>query len=457
MAGIGFRLRRMLDQESYLATIQAYLFAALISTGPWLITILILGLISIMQPVTFPFTAFDTFRLTIIYVYAFSLIVFGIIQMPLTRYLADLLYTHDLRMYLPTYLGALIVVGVVQFTIGGTAVFAFTEWSFTYAAHALILYVVVSFIWVAMIFITTARDYYSISIAFLVGGTVSLGGSYWLGSGSSMEGYLIGYTLGQVVIFLLLTVRLASEFRSEHAISFEFLRYLRRYPTLVIVGFTYNLAIWVDKMLFWFSPVGRHVDGFLHACALYDVPMFVAFLTIVPSMSLFLIRIETSFYKSYIGFYGAIVGKSNLPTIRKQKEDMIDTIKLSILRLLKLQGTIALVSILVVPYLIDLLPLTWLQMNILRVGILGAFLHVLFLLLSILLMYLEFRQEVMWLTFVFLFGNLIATRITLNLGIAFYGYGYLVACFLALAAGVWVLEYRIRDLEYTVFVQQPVH
>jgi uncharacterized membrane protein len=34
MAGIGFRLRRILDQESYMATIEAYIYSALISSGP---------------------------------------------------------------------------------------------------------------------------------------------------------------------------------------------------------------------------------------------------------------------------------------------------------------------------------------------------------------------------------------------------------------------------------------
>ena len=458
MAGIGFRLRKMLDQESYLATIQAYLYSALISSGPWLITILVLGSIGFLQTrAAYPFSQVTVFRLVIIYIYAFSLIVVGLIQMPLTRYLADLLFSRDFPMYLPTYIASLIVVGVVQTLIGAPAVFLFTDWSFTFASHAFILYLAVSFTWVAMIFVTTVKDFLSVSLSFLIGGAISLGLGYYLGQVRGTEGYLIGYTAGQVFIFLMLTLRVAAEFRSSLSISFDFLRYLKRYPTLMIIGFGYNLAIWSDKFIFWFGRPGRRVDAFLHSCDVYDVPMFLAYLTIVPAMSLFLIRIETSFYQYYKNFYGAIVGKRSLRAIRQQKEAMIDSIKLSISRLLKTQGSISLLAILAVPYLIDILPLNWLHLNILRIGILGAFLHVLFLLLSIALLYFEFRLETMWLTLMFLVLNTIFTYVSVGLGIAYYGYGYFAACFLTLIAGVLVLDHKIKNLEYITFVMQPVH
>ena len=457
MAGIGFRLRKLLDQESYLATIQAYLYSALISSGPWLITILVIGILGFIQArAEYPFEEIAVFRLTIIYVYAFSLILVGLLQMPLTRYLADLLFARDVGMYLPTYVASLILVGVVQAVIGLAAVTLWSDWSLHYGLHAVALYIAVSFIWVAMIFITTVKDFLSVSLAFVGGGIISLVAGYWLGQTRGTEGYLAGYTLGQVFIFLFLSVRIAVEFRTNLGISFDFLRHLRLYPSLVFVGFGYNLAIWVDKFVFWFGSTGHHVDAFMYSCEQYDVPMFLAYLTIVPAMSLFLIRIETSFYQYYRDFYGAIVGKRSLGAIRRQKEDLVDSIKLSIGRLLKIQGTLSLFAILAVPYLIDVLRLNWLHMSILRIGILGAFLHVLMLLLTICLLYFEFRLETFLLTALFLVLNFGATYLTVGWGLAFYGYGYLFACFVTLLVGVAILDHRLRNLEYITFVTQPV-
>jgi len=456
MAGIGFRLRRMLDQESYIATIKAYLYSALISSGPWLITILTIGALGVLQTRRLPFEESMVFRTTIIYVYAFSLIAVGLIQMPLTRYLADLLFARDFQMYLPTYIGALLAVGGFQTLVGAPAIFVFTEWSAIYKLHAFVLYLTVSFIWVAMIFVSTIRDFTTVSFAFVAGGFVGVAGGYFLGWEMGKDGYLVGFAAGQVVIFMVLTLRVALEFPSSIPVSFEFLRNCRTFPSLVLIGFFYNLAIWIDKFVFWFSPVGERVDVFLHTCYLYDVPMYLAYLTIVPAMSLFLIRIETSFYQYYKSYYGAIVGKKSLRVIREQKAAMVNSMRLSINRLLRIQGTLTLFALLSVPYLIKPLGLNWLHLSILRVGILGAFLHVLMLLLSIGMLYFEFRAEALLVTALFLVLNTVLSHYSLQAGLIYYGYGYAAACFVALLVGAVVMDYKIRNLEYITFVMQPV-
>lgn len=39
MAGIGFELRKILKRDSLLSLMQAYSYAALISSGPWIMSI----------------------------------------------------------------------------------------------------------------------------------------------------------------------------------------------------------------------------------------------------------------------------------------------------------------------------------------------------------------------------------------------------------------------------------
>lgn len=55
MAGIGFELRKLMKRDSYLSILQAYTYAGIISSGPWvlsIIAVLIIGIISI--PVVTP-------------------------------------------------------------------------------------------------------------------------------------------------------------------------------------------------------------------------------------------------------------------------------------------------------------------------------------------------------------------------------------------------------------------
>lgn len=456
MAGIGFRLRKILSSDSFFAVVKAYLYSAMISSGPWLVTIASLGSLGFIRSDTLNSEEVDTFNATVVYVFAFSLIVIGIIQMPLTRYLADLLYVSDLQMYLPTYVASLIFTGIIQFVIAAPFCFVIGKWSFMYGAHAMILYLSVTFIWLAMLYLSTARDYVSITVTFVIGGVISVACGWLLGKIWGATGYLTGFTIGQAAIFLILSLRIAFEFPSHLPISFDFVRYFKKYPSLIALGFVYNLAIWIDKFIFWWSDAGEANGAFLFTSRTYDTPMFLAFLTIVPAMSLFLIRIETSFSVHCSRFYRAIVEKDSLDAIRAAKKTLVESVKVSIERLIKVQGSFSLVCLLLAPYLIEPMGLRWTQLNILRFGILGAFLHVLILLLTVCLLYFDFRVSTFYLMLFFLLMNFGATLGTIWFGGPYYGFGYFIACFITLAAGVFLLDFRVKQLEYITFVEQPM-
>ena len=457
MAGIGFQLRKILNQETYSATIRAYLYSALISSGPWLITIVAIGIVGLSQARYLVVSESQVFRITIVYVYTFTLIFLGIFQMPLTRYLADLLFTGNTRLFLPTFIGALLLMGYAQAAFVLPTALYFSGWNLVYGLHVFIFYMGVSFTWLAMIFLSAARNYNAIVIAFFGGLLVSVGLGTLMGRVYGVDGYIAGYTIGRVVLFLLLASRVVKEFPSDLRISFDFLRYLRRYYMLIVIGFFYNVSIWIDKMVFWFGPYGQRVDSFLYACNFYDLPMYLAYLTIVPSMAIFLIRVETSFIGYYKAFYGAIVGKRSYSVIHSFRLSMVEHIKLSFTRLLKVQGIVTFLAFLVVPYLDQFTSWALPYENILRIGVLGAFCHVLLLIVSIYLLYFDFQKETLFLIGFFMVVNGALTYLSQRLGEAYFGYGYGVACIVSLVLGLCMLFYKLRHLEYTTFVGQPIN
>ena len=82
MAGIGFELRRMMDDgQSLMSRVRGYACAGLISSGPWIMTIVTLGVLSAFQFLLSPRSEFEVFRGLITYAFAFSLIVVGVLQM----------------------------------------------------------------------------------------------------------------------------------------------------------------------------------------------------------------------------------------------------------------------------------------------------------------------------------------------------------------------------------------
>ena len=104
MAGIGFELRRFIDQEGGLITkTRTYVSAALISAGPWLMTILTLGVISTFGALLAGQRDYEMFRGIVTYTFAFSLVVVGVLQMAVTRRVADRLYSNEYEPVLPAF------------------------------------------------------------------------------------------------------------------------------------------------------------------------------------------------------------------------------------------------------------------------------------------------------------------------------------------------------------------
>jgi len=88
--------------------------------------------------------------------------------------------------------------------------------------------------------------------------------------------------------------------------------------------------------------------------------------------------------------------------------------------------------------------------------VIGAFLHSLFLMVLIVILYFDFKKLALISASVFLAANAGLTFLTTRLSTPFYGYGYLVSAFLALAVSFYLLDHRLKSLEFYTFAPQPV-
>ena len=103
MAGIGFEIRKLLRKESYTGLLQAYAYAGVISSGPWVLSIigiLVIGLMS--ATVVVPNILISQFQVSVTYLMLSSLIFTGAMQLGFTRFIADRLFEKKDDMVLPT-------------------------------------------------------------------------------------------------------------------------------------------------------------------------------------------------------------------------------------------------------------------------------------------------------------------------------------------------------------------
>lgn len=456
MAGIGFELRKMLRRDSLSGMLSAYAYAGIISSGPWVLSIVGILLIGVLSlPFVVPGSLITQFQVSVTYLIAVSLILTGPLQLSFTRFTSDRLFEKQDHLVLSNYHAIALLVTVLSGGIGlACAVIAFPQQSVLYRLLMMAGFVVMSNIWIAVIFLSGMKEYKAIVWTFLLGYAISVGAALALRR-HGLEGLLSGFVAGQLCLLTGMVTLIYRNYTSQRFISFEVFQRRYAYPSLVAIGLLYNLGIWLDKFMFWYAPsTGQPVIGPLHASIIYDIPVFLAYLAIIPGMAVFLVRIETDFVEYYDAFYNAVRGGSSLEHIEDMRNTMVQTIRLGLYEIVKVQAISALLLFVVGTWVLKLLGISELYMPLLYVDVIGASLQVVLLGVLNIYFYLDRRREVLVLTGTFVLLNGVLTVLTLRLGPAWYGYGFAVSLLVVVALALYLLDRKLERLEYETYMLQ---
>ncbi|MCA9730559.1 exopolysaccharide Pel transporter PelG, partial [candidate division KSB1 bacterium] len=446
MAGIGFHLRKLFKPDTFIDNFRAVIYSGTIASGPIFFSIICLALLGFFAKSQMQPQQFDVFTVTVVYIFAFSLIATGTTQLVLSRYLSDLIYEKNYHAIAPALSTALVFTIFIQAIFGLPLLFALHAEVF-YRLTAFGLFIIVGCIWQLMVFLSAVKNFNSIVWAFFIGVLLSFILGYVLAQNAGLSGLMHGYALGQFTIFLVLLWRVVGEFNSPLRPAFAFFSFMKKLPALLFIGLFYNLGIWIDKILFWYSDVGENIDAFLYASSLYDNAMYLAYMTIIPSYTYFLVKVETSFYSYFRSFFQTILKKDALQLIEEKKEAIADSVRESLLGLIKVQGLVTVLCLFYSDEILVALNMSHLSILIFEKALVALFLQMLVLTLMIFMMYFDIRKELLVVSGLFVFSNAILSFLSLQMGIAFYGYGYLFANFITLSAAYWYLNEHLKNLE----------
>lgn len=456
MAGIGFRLEKILSKNSYTNLLEGYAYSAIVSAGPVLFTIFSIAILSAISLASMDQADIMIFRTLVVYIYGASLITSSPAQMIITRYMADRIFMKDFEAIVPSFVGIIILSAIVHALIGITAV-QFLHLDFSIKVMAVVLFINIGIIWIAMIALSAAKEFLTISKSYMISSITSVVLGYLLGNQMSLLGLVTGFTIGQIILVILLVNQIFAEFNYRLRVEFHFLEYFKKYASLAFIATLYNIGIWADKFIFWFDPETKEqVLDFLHASSIYDMPVFLAYLFIVPSLAMFTIRVETSFYIHYKKYFLSILNKHPLISIEERRNNIINDLKLGLARMIVLQGTITAAGIFIAPYLYKQIGMTALNLSIFQIMILATFVQALLQTLLILMLYFDFRNDALAMTMLFALSNIILTKYSITLGFGYFGYGYFGSCLLSLIVGFIMFNYRLKNLLYYTFVSQKI-
>jgi len=119
MAGIGFELRRLLRKNTLLGLVEAYAYAGIISSGPWVFSILgILAIGLISASIATPSFTITQFQTSVTYLVASSLVLTGLVQLAFTRFVSDRLFEKRGDLIMANLNGLMLLVVVTASIIG---------------------------------------------------------------------------------------------------------------------------------------------------------------------------------------------------------------------------------------------------------------------------------------------------------------------------------------------------
>ncbi|OQY33546.1 MAG: hypothetical protein B6241_07630 [Spirochaetaceae bacterium 4572_59] len=312
MAGIGFELRKVASLGSARGLFQASLSGIMIVAGPWLISIL--TILVFQQPVLgIPLEFRRLFVASTIYIYASSLIFSGGFHYIFTRILSDYIFRNEMNKAMGL---------TIRFLSLSTLVLIPAAWflqktflnnpgiSDIHKGSFILLFVVINHIWVLMLTASAIKKYNQLLLVYLTGMGSSLFFMKAAISWFNSSYLLLGYTMGQLLLMILLFFFLIKQMGyTKTLISKDFFHYIRRYRALFISGFFYYGALWIDKMIFWVYR-GEVISGTgMKLYESYDIIVYLTNLMMIPGLVFFVIFSETEFYLSLKRFLDSLSRK----------------------------------------------------------------------------------------------------------------------------------------------------
>ncbi|EJQ17940.1 hypothetical protein CN941_23240 [Bacillus cereus] len=463
MAGIGFRLQKLFQEDYYSSRIKAYGFSLFVTAGPWLVVILAVTAIRYILSLFHSISIEEQrlFTISISYCFIFSQIIYGALQLIVTRYVADLLYEQKADKVFSSFLGMtkitlfLAIILWLLFAI-------FTPLALYYKIVMLFLFLALNIIWIQSIYLTAAKDYQSIALAFLIGSIFSLSGialiAYWHPTLGIEHGFalllLIAFTIGTFITLVWLSIVIVRMFPNSDATEqFTFLSYLDKYPELFWSSLFYNIGIWVCNFVIWFGEGRGNIENTFIYHQIYDTSVFWAYLSIIPTYIFFVVSIETRFYERYKKFFGSVNNGATLNTILQLKESMNFVLKQEMERILRNQGIFSLLIIFIIWMFSSQSGNVTLEYSILQLTIIGAYANGMVLVITLLLLYFEDRKGAFRTSALFFFANLLLSLLLLPFGFNGYGISFALGSSITFLYAISRLFTYIKDIDYYTFCQ----
>ncbi|WP_438348668.1 exopolysaccharide Pel transporter PelG [Paenibacillus sp. FA6] len=458
MAGIGFELRKLFREQGLSNTVKAYSFSAVTTIGPMILCMFLIIVLQRMMAIhNGTYLDWELYIATVQYCFIFSIIITSGITMVLTRFISDMIFEKKYDRLLSSYYGAL----MICLPLGALVVWLFLPHisaSISYKVVAYLFFMELIVIWVQAVYLSALKDYTRIVRSFAIGVVISLVSGWFLLGYTDINATtaaLLAIDIGFFVIAIMSAYHFEQVFsaRKSH-FYFEFLSYFRKFPSLFFAGTFFYAGIYIHSFVYWFIARDTLVAGGYWVSPFYDLPVFYAFISVIPTLVTFVVSVETAFYEQFRMYYKRVIEGGTYQEMERAKKQMQRTLMNEFSFLMEVQLLFTIVSIAIGMKLLPGIGFTMAQIDAFNLLVLGYFMFIMMFILLHLLLYFDDRKGVLIISSSFVVMNAALTYWTMQ-GES-DGLGMFIASVLAFVAAIARLMYVLRNIDYFTFCRQPL-
>lgn len=385
MAGIGWRLERILDRDTLGGSLGAMITGIAVTSGPWLLTTALLVLMRLSAVAAGVEGVTSTERIVTI-VYASVIVLSAPIDIVLTRFSADCVYEKR-RDRIAAPLCRVLALGIATYAVVGAIAMYVIGASIHLAIPGVVLAVIVGSQW---LLVSAAGGLSSPGVilkAFAVGPPVSVGvWALMLPMSPGPAAYLYGFSIGQVVTLGLLLWGTLRALPDEEDESASMVSAARKYWMMAAAAFCFNAGLWADKLV----VVLQHGGG---VGSQYAALAAVAWLSVIPACAYLFVNVETSFHTRFHAFYQSMHDGASLHQLEILAARLRAEVKQTLLGTAAVQATVTLLCLAAAPMIVRALGLGGTPPTTIYWLLVGVALQVVAVSSTLLLYYFDFRRE----------------------------------------------------------------
>lgn len=459
MAGIGFELRKLYREDGIVQNVKAYVYSSMTTIGPMILCLILLfGEQMMLKAKNSSYLDNELFVGTMVYCFVFSIILTSGFSMIVTRFIADLIFQKKYEQIISSFYGVLIIV----LPIGGLLAVLFLydiQESIWYKLVSYLFFIELIIIWLQNVLLSALKDYKRIVRGFAIGVLVALVVSFVLFQFLSINATIIalaGIDVGFGVIVGLSMYHFESVFpRDEKRNYFAFLVYLKKYPSIFFSGVFVYSGVYIHNLVYWlFSDRHFRIDNHFLLMPFYDVPVFYAYISVLPSLVMFVVIVETKFYEKFLNYYQNVINGGTYESMKSAKQKMTKVLLQQIDFLVEVQLLFTALSIAIGIIYLPKIGFTMEQLDLFILLCLAYFFFIIMFVVLHVLMYFDDQKGVLSISAGFVFFNAILTFCTMNNN--FDGTGMFFSSFIMLIISVTRLLYVLKNIDYYTFCSQPI-